>query len=90
MEKPGPENDSGVGPEFLFSGYHFIKPTPISGSFFAPLFETSVMQNWVSMQVMATWKWWNYLKATAPVGKRFLTINLDETYVAYYQGGVCR
>ena len=38
------------------------------------------------MQVVATWKWWNYLKATVPGGNRFLIINLDETYVAYYQG----
>ena len=35
---------------------------------------------------MATWKWWNHLKATAPVGKQLLTINLNETYVSYYQG----
>ena len=31
-------------------------------------------------------KWWNYLKDTVPDGKRLLTINLDETYVQYYQG----
>ena len=39
-----------------------------------------------SMQVAATWKWWNHLKATVQVGERFLIINSDETYVAYYQG----
>jgi hypothetical protein len=44
------------------------------------------MWKWASMQVVATWKWWNHLKATAPVGKQLLTINLDETYVSYYQG----
>ena len=30
--------------------------------------------------------WWNYLKATVPVGERLLIITLDETYAAYYQG----
>ena len=38
------------------------------------------------MQVIATRKWWDYLKATTPAGKKLLTTNLDETYVAYYQG----
>ena len=36
--------------------------------------------------MVTTWKWWNFLKQTVPPGKQLVTINLDETYVGYYQG----
>ena len=37
-------------------------------------------------KVAVTWQWANYLQATVQPGKQLLFINLDETYVAYYQG----
>ena len=33
-----------------------------------------------------TWQWANHLQATVQPGKQLLFINLDETYVQYYQG----
>ena len=33
-----------------------------------------------------TWQWANHLQATVPPGRRLLFMNLDETYVQYYQG----
>ena len=51
-----------------------------------PVLETRCFISLESDEVVTTWKWWNYSEATAPPGKQLLTINLDETYVGYYQG----
>jgi hypothetical protein len=40
----------------------------------------------VTEQVEATWQWHNYHVNTCPVGKTTLTINIDETYVNFFQG----
>jgi hypothetical protein len=37
-------------------------------------------------QVEACWQWHNYFVNTCPVGKTTLTINIDETYVNFFQG----
>ena len=38
------------------------------------------------VQVEACWQWHNHLVRTCPVGKTTLTINVDETYVNFFQG----
>ena len=40
----------------------------------------------VADQVEACWQWHNYLVNACPVGKTTLTINIDETYVNFFQG----
>ena len=40
----------------------------------------------VADQVEACWQWHNYLVSTCPVGKKTLTINIDETYVDFFKG----
>ena len=40
----------------------------------------------VAEQVETCWQWHNYLARACPVGKTTLTINVDETYVNFFQG----
>jgi hypothetical protein len=47
-------------------------------------FETSHGGFWD--EAVATWKWYNFIKNEAPTGKTTVCINLDETYVNFYQG----
>ena len=40
----------------------------------------------VADQVEACWQWHNYLVSACPVGRTTLSINIDETYVNFFQG----
>ena len=38
-------------------------------------------------QASASWRWWSYLHAQVPSGKRPLRVNIDETALCLFQGG---
>ena len=40
------------------------------------------------VQASAAWQWWNFYDSNRPSGKELLRINLDETSICMFQGGV--
>ena len=81
-----------LGPQCFISFSFFKLGDSKHDTDFEPVFRTrfykpgGVCGRTECSKVAVTWQWANHLQATVPPGRRLLFMNLDETYVQYYQG----